>query len=273
MIRSSPRDVGARAPRRLHRQPRPVTVLALCAAIGWPAACVDFIEPDISNLALPATLTITLRAFDSGVLQVDGTLSPGRDDFGFVRGVQSAAVHAVGHTLEPRTLTPAGVRTYATTIDIPPRETTGPFELIAPTVLDVGSVPPLLWYGLRRLDPDTLRLPTGTDVVLHMDTAAAQSQPGVGLRQWFLEIRSGANAFRLSGDAAPPLTLRIPAEWLPPSATGTATISMIYYQTAQLRSPENAYVANVTLDTRLLWIVEYADPAPDAARPAVMVPE
>src|SRR5690606_37747801 len=105
------------------------------------------------------------------------------------------------------------------------------------------------------LDPDTIVVRPGDDIVLHMDTADAVSVPENPNRQWFLDVSAGGQSFRLSSNGLPPLTLRIPAEWVPPPQNNHALVSMVYQQSRQLRSADNRYIANVLLDVRLRWVV------------------
>jgi hypothetical protein len=102
----------------------------------------------------------------------------------------------------------------------------------------------------------------GSDVIIRMDTVPALSTPPFRVQQWFLEIRTGPRVFRVSADAAPPPVLRIPAEWIPGQAGGRSDLSLIYYQTTQIRAADNSYIANVVLDTRLNWVVLFRNPTP-----------
>lgn len=235
-------------------------VVGILAACVMPVlGCLDFEDPTIPNRSAPAVLQANMRVFDEGALQVDGSLSPGRDSIGFLRTVQSPFIIAAGNVIEPRTISPTGARSYSTIMPIPRRQTLGPFTLQAPNVRDVGLLPEIVWYGLQRLDPDTLVVPAGADIVLRMDTADAVSIPSPSQRQWFLDMSTGAGVFRISGNGVPPLTLRIPFEWVPETTGNLAFISMIYYQSRQLRSSDNLYIGNVVLDVRLRWVVRFED--------------
>jgi hypothetical protein len=238
---------------------RATTLLRCCALLlaAGAAACVDLAEPNIPDRRMPASAVLNVRAFDTGVLQVDGSLSPGRDSLGFQRAVPSPFVQAAGQTVEPRTVSAQGLRTYSSVLALPGGRTAGPFDVTLPVVSDVGMLPPARLYGLRRLDPDTLIVPRGGDIVLHMDTVPAASDPPNRFRQWFLDVRAGNGSFRVSGDGPVPLRIRIPFEWVPPAPDQRASVTLIYYQTAQLRSPGGLYSASLTLDTRLQWWVRF----------------
>jgi hypothetical protein len=236
---------------------RRVLRAAAATALLLPAACLDFADPVVPNRAASASLQANMRIFGQGVFQVDGTLMPGRDSAGFQRTVQSPFIYAAGHLIEPRTLGERGLRTYSTAVQIPPGETLGPFELVAPSVRDVAPLPDVRLWGLRRLDPDTIVVVHGQDVVLHMDTAAAVSDPPNVFRQWFLDVSAGSASFRISGNGPPPLRLRIPSDWVPQPQNNHAFVSLIYYQSAQLRSADQLYMGSVLLDVRLNWVIRF----------------
>jgi hypothetical protein len=115
------------------------------------------------------------------------------------------------------------------------------------------------WNGLLRLDPDTVVAVRGQDIVLRMDTIAALSTPAP-FRQWFLDIRTGFRTFRLSSDGLPPLTLRIPADFIPSSTDPLALVSLIYFQTGQVRSATGLYTGSITADIRLNWVIRFTNP-------------
>jgi hypothetical protein len=218
-------------------------------------ACVDFADPVIPDRRASAILNANVRVFDAGVIQVDGSLSPGRDSLGFQRPVLSPFILVNDLLVQPIAITQTGVRTYSTTFPTPRNATAGPFTMVWPVVEDVGELPTVQWHGLIKRTADTLRITRMEDLVLRMDTVAAPSNPANRFRQWFIDIRAGASSFRVSGDGPVPLSLRIPAEWIPVSPDNRATVSLIYFQTAQLRTPPGTYLGNITLDTRLNWVV------------------
>lgn len=232
-------------------------VASLIVGLMVVSGCADFADPVIPNVRSPALLQLNVRTFDAGVLQVDGALLPGRDSTGFQRVVLSPFVDVNGVVVVPRTLGDRGQRTYNTSVTTPPNATGGPFVITPPEIRDVASLPVARWYGLIRLDPDTLRVPAGQDIVLRLDTVPAMSQPTPASRQWFLDIRSGFRVFRLSSDGPPPMTLRIPPSFIPAGGGGPLSISLIYFQSAQLGSGTPDYQASLTLDTRINWVVLY----------------
>jgi hypothetical protein len=237
---------------------RTLASVALAALVC--SGCIDVAEPTIPDPRSPAVLQANMRIFDSGVLQVDGSLSPGREETGFLRVVQVPFIQVGQFLAPPQSLSRQGVRIYNENFVVPRDATAGPFELVPPDVRGTPTLPTVRWYGLQRIGNDTIVAAPGTDIILRVDTVAAQSQPANRFRQWFLEVRTNATVFRISGDQPPPHTLRIPAEWAPGMDGGRSEISLIYYQTTQLRTPDNSYIANIMLDTRLNWIVQFRTP-------------
>jgi hypothetical protein len=237
-------------------------VTPLLGAAVMLAGCVEFAEPVIPDRRAPAVLQANMRVFDAGLLQVDGSLSPGREETGFLRVVESPFIQVGPHTVEPRALGERGLRTYHETFAIPRGETAGPFEMIVPAVRGTGTLPPVRWWGLQRVGPDTLAIPHGADIVLRLDTVPEASVPATRFRQWFIDVRSGGASFRISADGTPPPVLRIPAEWVPAAAAdGRVDVALVYLQSAQLRTPDNTYIASIVLDVRLNWVVLLTDPS------------
>jgi hypothetical protein len=229
-----------------------VAAVACCLLL---AGCVEVAEPEMPDPRSPAVLQANMRIFDAGAFQVDGSLSPGREESGFLRVVQVPYIQAAGFLVAPQTLSQQGVRTYQSGFAVARGATSGPFDLVVPDIRGTTTLPAVRWWGLQRVGSDTLVVHPGSDVVLRMDSVAAVSVPAHRWRQWFLEIRTGAQVFRVSADGAPPATLRIPSEWVPGRAGERSDLSLIYYQSTQLRAPDNTYIANIMLDTRMNWVV------------------
>jgi hypothetical protein len=218
------------------------------------ASCLDFADPLIPVASSTAQLSATMRVFDQGVFQVDGFLSPGTDSAGFQRTVESPFIQARGITVEPKTLGARGVRNYSTTVQLPPNSTGGPFQLTAPVVRDVGTLPDVLLYGLERVGGDTISVAPGADIELRFVPPLATTSPAAPFRQWFIEVRGAFNTFRISADGIPPTTLRIPRTFIPSGAT-RADVFLAYLQTASVSSPTRQYSGNVVLDVRMDWVV------------------
>jgi hypothetical protein len=230
-------------------------LLPLAVLLG---GCLEFEDPTIPDRRSPAVLQANMRIFDAGVFQVDGSLTPGREESGFLRFVQMPFMQSGQFLVEPRTLTPQGVRTYQSVFAVPRNATEGPFELVTPDVRGTPPLPTVRWWGLRRVGSDTIVVQRGADIILRVDTIPEASSPPNRFRQWFLEIQLGTS-FRVSGDGAPPQVMRIPAEWVPQTVLPAGNISLIYIQSTQLRTADNSYIANVSLDTRLNWHVRFVD--------------
>jgi hypothetical protein len=235
---------------------RLLSLLPLGLLLG---GCLDFEDPTIPDRRSPAVLQASMRIFDAGIFQVDGSLSPGREESGFLRFVQMPFMQSGPYVIEPRTLSQQGVRTYQSAFQVPRNSTEGPFELILPDVRGTPPLPTVRWWGLRRVGGDTITVQRGSDIVLRIDTIPEASSPPNRFRQWFLEIQLGSS-FRVSGDGAPPAVMRIPAEWVPQTGAPAGVISLVYLQSTQLRAADNSYIANVTLDTRLTWHVRFVTP-------------
>jgi hypothetical protein len=233
--------------------------LPLLCVLG-ATACIDFAEPQIPNRQTPAVVQANVRVFDTGTMQIDGSVSPGRDSLGFTRPVLGPFIGVNNVIAFPLSVNEQGVRSYNSQFPIARNDTRGPYDISLPEVADVGALPAVRWFGVQKLDPDTIRPLRGADIVLTMDTAAAQSNPANRFRQWFLDIRAGVRVFRLSGDGPLPLRLRIPSEFVPPATDDRAAISLIYFQSSQLVSPGGGYIASVVLDTRLNWTVVFLPP-------------
>ncbi|CAN5857260.1 hypothetical protein BH23GEM9_BH23GEM9_36510 [soil metagenome] len=228
-----------------------------CAALAplLLGGCLEFGDPMIPDRDAPALLIANMRVFDVGRFQVDGTLTPGRETTGFLRVVQDPRIRAGDVVVEPDEVSSAGVRIYDSDFVIDRNGTAGPFVLVPPDIRGVGPLPVLRWHGLRRAGPDTLSLAPGADIVLRLDTIPEASMPAQRMRQWFVEVRGSGTTFRISADGAPLAALRIPAEWIATSAGDRADVSLIYFQSTQLRDAGNTYIANVVLDVRLNWVV------------------
>jgi hypothetical protein len=231
-------------------------LLLLLVALA-PVACLDFEDPTIPDRRQPVRLNANLRLLPGGIFQIDGTLSPGREQTGVLRLVQVPEIHASEFVATPVERDVRGVHHYLTAFSIAPERAASAFEVLVPAVRGTSAIGPIVLHGLRRLDPDTLRLRAGDDIVLHMDTVAQPSPADRTTAQWFAEIRGGSTVFRIIADGPPPPALRIPADWVAAPTGATVTISLIYYQTTQITTPDDTYVANVLLDTRLQWTVVY----------------
>lgn len=229
------------------------------AATPLLTGCLEFADPTIPDREGPALLSINVRAFDTGTLQVDGSLLPGREQSGFLRVVQTPEVRVDDVVIEPGPAGERGVRPYFLVLPTTSGGTAGPWQVTLPDVRGVGPLPPLTVHGLRRVGSDTLRLAAGSDIVLRIDTIPWTGAPVQPFRQWFLDVRSGTQSFRLSGDGAPPPTLRIPAEFVAAASGGRADISLIYYQTSYL-DPLGMYRATVLMDVRMNWVAIFSTP-------------
>ena len=122
-----------------------------------------------------------------------------------------------------------------------------------PVIDGIATPPPFRWFGVRKLDPDTVFTDALGDVALHIESDLGDVQPASRTRQWFLELRGDFTSIRVSGDGAPPTTLRIPSQFIPPAPDKRVDVTLIYFQSALAST--GSYIANVTLDVRVQWIV------------------
>lgn len=232
-----------------------ITAALLCG-------CYDFIEPDFPGAGAPAVFQATVNMNERGVGNLSGVLVPGLATSGFLRTVPNDSLLVNGKRIAPVNVRANGTREYQaggfigdSTITTPPV-----LDLLSPRVEGIASAPmQVQWYGVRKLDPDTITWVPGTNLVLRIDTALATPEPFPQIRQWFLDINGVTRSYRISSDGLPPGSLVIPPAFVPAPANNRIVVTMLWYQTGQYRSPANDYVTNVTLSVALTWIVRVVD--------------
>lgn len=225
---------------------------------------MDFTSPDIPDAGGPAVLSLTVAVSDSGTVQVNGTLHPGRDVTGVVRTVIDDAVLVLDRAIPPVDTAQEGERRYATTLPAPRDVTRGPIAIAGPAVEGVHAPPPsVLWAGIVRVDPDTIVLHRGNDLVLRTQAGPGGSTPPPLLRQWFLQVAATNDEFfGLSGSGNTPEVVIVPARYVPDDADGELDVRLIQFQTAVFNARPADYAGTVTLQVRLHWVVRLADFAP-----------
>jgi hypothetical protein len=226
----------------------------LIAALVTTAGCVDLADPTIPSLGAGAILNITVRQITGQPIDVSGTLAAGRDSAGVPRKLLSPLI-VLGTPVDVGE--PNAQRIYIIAKQIADSANfIGPFE-IQPPVIEAAAVPPVFrWYGLKRLDPDTVVTDLLGDVTLHVQTEfGAAVTPVTRTRQWFLELRGDANVIHVSGDGAPPEVLRIPSQFIPSAPSGRVFASLIYFQSATVVPQPPTYISAATLDVRTQWII------------------
>lgn len=220
------------------------------------AGCYDFVDPDFPEAGAPVVLQASVYADAAGAVTIDALLVPGLAMGGFQRNVLRDTLDIYGLKVAPTGLRRNGSREYQITDTLPSGTMTRPFTVAAPRVEDVGGTPPpIVWFPIRRADADTIIWQRGTELVLHVDTAVGRSQPVPPIRQWFLSLVGTPVGFRISSDGLPPATIRIPADWVPATTTGTILVLMSLYQAGTLQSPARDYIANVAFNFQIRWVV------------------
>lgn len=222
------------------------------------AGCWDFIEPDFPGAGAPAVFQATVTVDEGGKGNLGGLLVPGLASSGFLREIRNDSLLVNGKRIAPVNVRENATREYQisgfigdSTVTVPPV-----LDLLPPRVDDIASAPlHVRWYGVRKLDPDTITWVPGTDLVLRIDTAQATPEPFPQIRQWFLDINGVTRSYRISSDGLPPATLVIPPAFVPAPANNRIVVTMLWYQTGQYRSPAGDYITNVTLSVALTWIV------------------
>lgn len=219
------------------------------------AGCIDFVEPDLPLRGAPAVIDATIRIFDTGRLEVSGTLAPGLDDGGLLRMLTRDSLHAAGFDVAASAVADNGSRTYALERDVSPDLVAGEIVFRAPGVEGVSAPPAARWHAARRLDPDTLVISTAGDLHLHIDSSLGDFDPAVDIRQWFLTLDGGDDEFRLSANGPPPDTIIVPPRWLPAAPEGSIEARLTYFQSARIGDIDADYIALFTLDARLRWVL------------------
>ena len=234
--------------------PRALTILAWVCACFSTTACVDLAEPNVPSLNSSTVFNITVRQIPRQGIDISGTLSPGRDSIGVPRRVLTPLI-AVGRTIPLGE--PNAQRTYIIANRAPADSANfvGPFEIQPPVVENTAQPQIFRWYGLRRLDGDTVRTDALGDVSLHVQTRFGTDIMPNRTSQWFLELRGSAGVINVSGSGAPPDTLRIPSQFLPAGTGKRVDATLIYFQSATIVSQPVPYIASVTLDVRTEWII------------------
>lgn len=239
-------------------------IRALFGALGAAllAACWDFVAPDFPGAGAPAVFQMTVTMNELGVGSLNGLLVPGLALSGFQRDVPDDSLFVNGVRVAPSSIRANGTREYQLSGFIGDSSKVEPpsLELLPPRIDDIATVPTAVrWYGITKLDPDTITWPRGTNLVLRVDTALAIPEPFPQIRQWFLDINGVTRSFRISSDGLPPGTLIIPPTFVPEPANNRIVVTMLWYQTGQYRTPANDYLTNITLSVALTWIVRVVD--------------
>ncbi len=217
------------------------------------SACIEFQDP---NLPLPggALLQVNLHFLGNGSFGMDASLHPGLAPSLEFRAVPDDTLLVNGQPLPPTTVHHDQSRDYSTTQ--PLAAEIGPVTVQAPLVSGIPDRPGTLeWFGVKRLDRDTVVLPTGADLHLHVDASAGPGNPSPFGRQWFLQLLFNGHMFQLGADGLPPPDLHVPIEFLPPDSVGTFQASLLVLYSGRATATSGEYVLNAQFDQHVFWTV------------------
>jgi hypothetical protein len=224
---------------------------AVAAATLALAGCIDFLDPRLPEPG-PALLQLFIHFVDVGKVQVEGTLLPGMSIARDWRAVPNDSLLVEGQPIAPRDVHSNGARDYSATLPLP--TATGPVTVLPPAVAGLPDRPPeLRWYGIRRLDADTIVLGPGADLHLHVDPSTPPEVPPPTTRQWVLQLFSSGHTFQLGADGAPPADLWVPAAFLPGDSTADIVASLLVLQGGVTSAAGGDYVLNASMDQHLAW--------------------
>ena len=236
---------------------RLVTLTSLFAACVASSACIDLAEPNIPSLGSSAVFSVTVRQIPRQPIDISGTLTSGRDSIGVPRRVVTP-LFVLGRTVEIGDPNAQRIYVIGSRMPADSADFVGPFDIQPPVIENTAFPQVYRLYGLRRLDPDTVRMDALGDVALHVQTrfgSGGDVAPQNITRQWFLELRGQSSVINVSGSGAPPDTLRIPSQFLPAGTGGRVDATLIYFQSATVVAQPVPYITSVTLDVRTEWII------------------
>jgi hypothetical protein len=252
--------VGARSHLPLAlRQSKHALLFGLALLPG--CADFDFLTPDFPERGAPAVFQANIYVDETGVFRLDGSLAPGLTADGFRRGVRSDTVRVSGLILTPGSIRSNGTRDYAFPAQVSdPSTFVRPIGIVVPTLTEIRAVPPIFqWYGLRRIDPDTVVATRGEDLVLRIANDQSLSQPAPQIRQWFLALSSIEGSFQLGGQNEPPDVIRVPSYWVPAAANGRITATLTYYVAGTYQPAPGDYLLILGVNMRMRWNIRLQD--------------
>lgn len=215
------------------------------------AGCIDFLDPRLPEPG-PALLQLYLHVLGNGTVQLEGTLLPGMSIARDWRAVPNDSLVVEGQPIAPRDVHSNGMRDYSATVPLPSRE--GPVTVEPPAVAGIPDRPPSLrWYGIRRLDGDTIVLEPGADLHLHVDPSTPVQTPAPSMRQWVLQLFASGHSFQLGADGSPPADLWVPAAFLPGDSTADVVASLLVLQGGTTNAAGGDYLLNASMDQHLTW--------------------
>jgi hypothetical protein len=228
---------------------RILLMACLCVSVS---ACWDFVEPELPVEAGVSVLQVSALLEDNGRVQISGLLAPGIDEDGFRRRILNDTLGVFDIRFPPTGSRSSGSREYVRIDTIGSDAFTRPFTVEPPQLANVTAPPVVQWYGARKLDPDTITIARGSDLVLRLDMAAGTSTPPPGTYFWSLNLSGAGENFQLGGTGAPPAELRVPAVFLPDSS-GEVRATLLSTQASVIRAPN--FRGNYTFTVRSTWLI------------------
>lgn len=234
------------------RRPSRVAALLVPLVAVLASGCIDFLDPKLPP-AGPAILQLFIH-MNGAQVQVEAQLQPGMSLAHEWRTIPNDSLLVGTQPVAPKTVHANGARDYSATVPLP--SPVGPVLIEPPAVDGIPGRPPeIKWYGVRRLDPDTVVLPAGADLRLHIDPTLPPQTPAPSIAQWYLTLVGGGHQFQLGADGLPPAELRVPAEFLPGDSTSTLSASLLVLHGGIANEPGGNYVLNASFDQHVVWTV------------------
>ena len=244
---------GIHLPRALIRRARGLRIGTLAGCLA-ALACIDFVDPNIPDAGGAAVISAIAVFSDRGTADVRATLNPGLDVTGVRRPVADPGLLVNDTVILPDRIQRDGDHLYEALYAFDPATETVTVQFLAPSVAGLAAPrPSASLSGVRRIGPDTLRMVSGSDLLLRLTTEPGTSAPAPLSRQWFLTLAAATTEFRLGGNGPPPDTILIPARFIP--AGDSLEVRLIYQQLAEAEPPPGDYIGIFTFDVRLFWTV------------------
>lgn len=232
--------------------PRALILLLAAALTG---GCYDFHDPMFPASGAPVTLQANIWLTEDRGLSFYGYLTPGINADGFTRTVEADAIVLMGSSIAPIRVRDEQLHEYADSMQLSDRIGKQPITLVSPRVKGIQApTPAIQWFVPERLDPDTITIEAGADLILRVQPEAGMSLPLPQIRQWSVHVAGDSTVFTAGANGIVPAEIRVPAYWLPAAdSAGRLRAVLIVYMASHQRPEPGDYMANINLDTRLTW--------------------
>jgi hypothetical protein len=227
-------------------------LLLVLGASALLAGCWDFIDPEFAEGSASAVMQINASVDDDGNFTMTGLLVPGINPDGFVRAVVRDTLYIFEQAVPSDTTLPSGNRRYRFNAALGPEVLFQPFVIDPPRVEGVPAAPVVRWYSPRPLDPDTVRIPRGSDLHLQMEVDPNPPLPAPAV-QWLLELNGRDRRFQISANGPPPTELRVPPDFIPEPEDSVVRVNLSTFQSAQPRTGQ--YRGAYSFTVRMDWTV------------------